>query len=430
MIKKGVKLTGVNKQGQTIMSYIMQFRAPSPGRIGFPGKIYSASEMQDYNRREQRVVDLLTAAGLDFKGKEGTETPLMSALEGQHFGDARALIDHGADVSIKDKDGNTALEYIFNWGQGALPLDILETILKRGGDPNTNFHIEGMQPPMVVPLLEEVIGIAANKYVDASSFRDAVKMLLDHGAKFPGTTDDKVQVLLQAAARGNLTAIQDAIRLGTSINAADGNGWNALTISTALGYDDAASWLIANGADIEGHTRPPGNFSTPLGFAVERGQADLVEKLLAKGAKPNDGIVGIVFAIRQNNQRIFDDLIKAGADPRNEATCTVTTGGVSYTPPDSKSIFLCIRNGNPAMAKTLLDKGENPNPANLQDNRGFVYWAIYYNQAEILKALLDHGANPSLKDAHGETPLALAQKSHPEMVSVLEEATNRTQAPK
>ena len=78
------------------------------------------------------------------------------------------------------------------------------------------------------------------------------------------------------------------------------------------------------------------------------------------------------------------------------------------------------------MARTLLEKGADPDPANLRDNRNLVYWAVHYNQSEILQALLAHGANPSVKDNKGETPLLLAQKSHRELVPILEQALNKS----
>ena len=56
------------------------------------------------------------------------------------------------------------------------------------------------------------------------------------------------------------------------------------------------------------------------------------------------------------------------------------------------------------------------------ENRGNVYWAVYYDQPEILKMLLERGANPALVDAYGQTPLAMAKKFHNDMTPILEEA--------
>jgi hypothetical protein len=62
------------------------------------------------------------------------------------------------------------------------------------------------------------------------------------------------------------------------------------------------------------------------------------------------------------------------------------------------------------------------------ENRGNVYWAVYYDQPEILKMLLDHGAKPDMVDAYGETPLAMAKRFHPKAVPILEDAIARRAA--
>lgn len=423
LIKKGVKLTGQNKHGLTIFHSMMYFAPPSPGKIGFPGKIYTAQEMRDYDQRERRTVDLLVAAGVDFNGHPGARTPLMAALEVGHFAAARALMAHGADLSITDREGNPALVYLFNYPRDhrPLPLDILEDMLKAGSNPNPEIKISS-KPPMAFPLLEEAIGYASNPSTDAGSFRQAIKILLDHGATFPTGGNDKTQALLAAAAQGDLPALQQEITRGTSVDAADDNGWNALIIAMSLGYDDCSEWLLAQGANVVTRTRQ--SSYSPLGIAIQRGQTALVDTLIAKGARPDSGDGGIYCAVEQNNQPLFDALIKSGADVKGGGVCTITSNGATFRLAESIPLFLCIRNGNPAMAQTLLDKGADPDPANLRDNRNLVYWAVHYNQPEILKALLAHGANPSVKDTEGETPLLLAQKSHKELVPILKQALN------
>jgi len=106
---------------------------------------------------------------------------------------------------------------------------------------------------------------------------------------------------------------------------------------------------------------------------------------------------------------MFDALLKAGDDPR-EVT-----------------IYECIQNGRPDMARRLLAAGMDPNEIRFSgENRGNVYWAVYYNQPEILKMLLDRGADPTQKDNYGETPLKMAQQSNrKDMVAMLQDAIKR-----
>ena len=260
-----------------------------------------------------------------------------------------------------------------------------------------------------------------------ASFHEVIKIMLDGGITFAGTTDPKAQALLQGAARGDLTAIRRSFGQGAPVNAADDGGWDALSITTALGYNECADWLIDHGADVNGHSRYPWN--APLPNAVAGGQTDLVEKLLAKGASLNGVYSGLYQAVKQKNTRVFDALLKAGADPKEKSNVTVSTGGRTFTPHDSVTLFLCIEKGLADMARTLLDKGADADPPNLDENRNLAYWAVSYDQPEILRALLAHGANPLVKDDHGDSALDFARKYRPKLVPMLEEAGRHKSAP-
>jgi len=142
-------------------------------------------------------------------------------------------------------------------------------------------------------------------------------------------------------------------------------------------------------------------------LAARKQWADIVDALIAKGAKPNPYSIALSEAINFGNQQIFDALIKLGENPKQV------------------SIYSCIRGGHPAMARTLLEKGADPDPANPAEETNNVYWAVYYNQPETLKMLLDHGVNPSLKDAHSGNALSYARQWHKDMVPMLEEAIKR-----
>jgi ankyrin repeat protein len=296
------------------------------------------------------------------------------------------------------------MSYLFMWTGGqAVNIDLLGVLLKRGCDPNAPTHVPGTTPPVSLPMIEEAIAYAPgfdenrNPDTDAAA-RMAVKMLLDHGAVFPKTPDDHAQALLKAAALGDLAAMKNAVKHGTSVDAADENGWNALTICLAVGYHDCVKWLLDNKAN-PGIKTSQGQ--SPLAFAVMRDEFDLVDQFLAAGVKPSSDLLG--HAIRNGDQRMFDNLVKAGANPKEAP------------------LSLCIQFGQVAMAKTVLEAGADPNAPDFAGNRDSVYSAINANQPDILKMLLDHGANPSPKQPNGITPLALALMfGRNDMVSILE----------
>lgn len=416
MIKKGVKVTGVDKGGGNILHHMSTGGPLGPSHPSFFGGVaYSEERQKAYEARERRTVDLLVAAGVDLNARNNSQdgrfqTPLMHLLQTHHLEAARALIDHGANLTLEDARGNTAFGYLFPWESSVPPpTDIIESMLARGIDANSTVIPPGDgDGPAAIPAMGMVLATWPSKTPDEiAALRKTVGSFLSHGAIFPKVSDDQAQALLKAAAQGDLKSMQDIVRQGTSIDSASGNGWTPLALSVALGYTDNAEWLLNQGAD---GTRHVDKYFSPLSLAAKGGQTDVVNTLIAKGPKPNpDATHALVEAVENNDQPMFDALIKAGANPK------------------SVFLFSCIKKGEVAMARTALDAGANPNPSPNGADASLVYWAVYYNQPEILKALLDHGANPLTTGNMGQTPLALAQKNHPNLVPILEEAIKRRQ---
>ena len=430
MMKAGVPVNGTDKGGGTILSYMMHFATPQFLHGAFFMKVYSAADLERYNERERRVIDLLADAGVDLNGPAGGPVPLVEAMQSQQYVGALELLKRGADPARVDKNGTTPLYELvsFTLRDHPLPLELLKALAERGGSPGGEVTVPNVTPAIKTSALEVVIGSAARNTAPGNTYREGVKIMLDAGGSFPGVADANVQSLLQGAARGSLAAVQESVGKGAPVSAADGDGWDALAVATALGYDNCAEWLLDHGADVSGKNHAEWDWVSPLSFAVLRNQADLVDKLLAHGAKAGGNPSALYEAVDNKNQRIFDALLRAGADPKEEPHYTMNTGSKTFRPPESFALFLCIQNGATGMATALLDHGAEADPANLREGRSLAYWAVFYDRPQILRALLDHGANPINLDDKGETPLGLAQKSHPELVGVLEAAEKRRDA--
>jgi beta-lactamase regulating signal transducer with metallopeptidase domain/ankyrin repeat protein len=358
----------------------------------------------------------------EMKAMEDSKTPLMKALEQHKYDKARVLLSQGADVNAEDKMGNVALGFLMEWSEGRFPLDILKVLLEQGRNPNPPVHAEFSTLARPEPVLDVTVTDAEFSVgPDLADFRRAAQMLFEHGATFATTQGDE-QTLLQASVRGDLGTVQQLIAKGVSLNAADANGWTPLMLSIAFDRTELTNWLLAGGANVNVPSRR--GAEDPLTWAADRGNDDLVEELIARGAKANLAWLGLARSVDRNDQRMFDDLIKVGADPKQFARAWV---GDSNDKPEwrqivSDPLYKTIEKGQTSMALTLLDKGVDPEPADVENGKNYTYWAVYYDRPQILQSLLDHGANPLAKDNAGETPLSLAQKSHPDLVPMLQAA--------
>ena len=426
LIKAGVPVAGKDQRGDTILDYLMLFATPGAWQGEFFMKVYSPADIERFNEGERRVVELLLAAGVD--PNEGKIGLLAEAMYSNHYEAARVLLAHGADPARKDQNGDDALFALVNYvPDGPMPLDLFKILLQRDGRPNPEETAPGDTPPTKTTLLDDLFAFASRNPLRTASFGEAVKIMLDGGATFAGVADANAQALLQGAARGNLAAVEGSVRQGASVNVASDRGWDALTAAIALGYDECAGWLLDHGADVNGHH--PEAVNSPLIFAVQHGRVDLVERLLGKGAKIADSYDALFWAVDQKNTQVFDALLRAGANPKAEPHVTMREGGKTFTPHDAVTLFLCIEKGLTDMARALLDKGADADPPNLDGNRNLAHWAVAYDRPEILQALLAHGANPLVKDDKGDSALALARKSHPKLVPIIEEAGRRKSAP-
>ncbi len=406
MLRKGAQVTGLDDKGRTIIEEALSFSAPELGHVGFPGRVLSKTKLRDYEAREERTIDLLVSAGLDATGKEGTETPLMKAFDFNHYPAARAPLRNHAAATVKDAQGNTAINHLFGqWHGSVFPVDILETLLREGADPNQSFPIPGLTPRVDTTVLEEAMGSFREPGEQEVANQDAaVLALMKHGARFPGVKDAD-QALLCAAARGDLDGLEDALAKGASPDAKETFGYTALSISMKLGYLDNAFWLLDHGADPTRSLTMWGDSVLPNAVAAHR--LDMVQLLIAKGVKPGDGYSGLDEAVRDGDRPMFDFLLKNGAKPSDA------------------NLFTCIQNGRADMARILLERGVDPQPPPIMENRANVFWAVCYGQPEILQMLLDHDADPGMKDVYGATPLSEAKRFHKEMAPVIEAAIRR-----
>jgi ankyrin repeat protein len=94
----------------------------------------------------------------------------------------------------------------------------------------------------------------------------------------------KASPLLQAVMKGDLAAVQDALRDGEDVNGIDRDGRTALFQAIVDGRFAIAKALIQQGANVNARDR---SLETPLHFAAREQQVELGQLLLDNGAEIN-----------------------------------------------------------------------------------------------------------------------------------------------
>lgn len=245
-----------------------------------------------------------------------------------------------------------------------------------------------------------------------------VKLLQEYGATLQAKEGEASTPMLAAAESGSIENVQFFLDNGAQLSETNINGETVLHIAIASGNIELVKYLVQQGVSLDTAT-PNGNTATlyacrsfeMLQYLVDQGckihsntlkeliincNVDGVKLVLEKGedfnAKDDEGFTPLMAAAEVGAIEIMQLLLDRGA----EVNVTNEHGG---TP-----LAGAVNSGTWEVVKLLLDKGasvELGEPSPLLINK-------FSRDPQILKALLEHGANPNVKTETGETPLLMA----------------------
>ena len=173
-------------------------------------------------------------------------------------------------------------------------------------------------------------------------------------------------------------------------------------VNAAIGFDRMLR-VGETRADLRGTT-------WPLDVAVQQGQVDMVELLLAKGAKfHGQEMAQAAFArIPKQSLAMITALLKAGADvnSRDEYGSTALS-------------WASYRGNKDLVTLLLAQPGIKVDQTSVDGNTALMA-AAENGHAEIAEMLLMAGANVSITDKRGETATSLAQKALAKQQAIVE----------
>jgi serine/threonine-protein phosphatase 6 regulatory ankyrin repeat subunit B len=363
------------------------------------------------------ILAALDAGGVDVNAKDSNgNAPVHLAVKLSRQEVLELLLARGADVDAVTRDRRTPLLLAARLGN----LSVLKLLLDRGADPRaadenglTALHLAAYNGfPRVV---EHLLSLAGKVDPDQIDTRHNTPL---HMAASAGH-DDVIRILLQAGAdpHARNRKSQTPYDVASERRFASSASLLATTWHTLLDAVDAAklAQLLDGGYDVN-LKDSDGNHS--LHYAVELGDAAIVELLIAKGAgielKNKSAQTPLVLAARMAAPAaVFDALLKAGAS-------------VAATDrQDRTALHFAASRGDPAVVARLIEAGA---AVNARDDTGQVplHAAGHAGSVETVRRLLDAGADPSVQSMRGRTALDVAvARKHAECATVLRDAMTK-----
>ena len=327
---------------------------------------------------------LIVSACVTISAANDASTPLLDAALKNDVANVKTLLARGADPNGTNRYGITPLWLACQNGNAAL----VGMLLAAGADPNTH--------------------------------------------QLGGDT-----VLMTAARSGDLESVKALLTRGADVNGKEKRGQTAIMWAAAEGHAEVVDLLIKSGADF----RAPldGGFS-PLFFAVREGRPEVAKVLLKAGAEVNEamqpkrragrgpqaGMTPLLMAVENGHFELALDLVKAGADPNDQRGGYTALHSISWVrkpdhgegedgqpPPAGSGSIDSLRFVREMVAlgadvNARIEKGRAG--LGVLNRKGATPFLLAAKTADItlLKVIHELGADPSINNSDGVTPLIAA----------------------
>jgi ankyrin repeat protein len=414
-------------------------------------------------------------------------SPLVEAVK---LGDAalvEQLLEAGADVESPNGDGQTALMLAARAGA----LDVARVLVERGADVNAKeawrdqtalmWAVDGNYPELAQLLIDR----GADVHARAATNEWDSQITSEPRAQYRPVGG--LTVLLYAARSGCSRCVRALLEAGADVNEPTPEGITPLMLAIDNFRFDTARLLLDSGAnphlwdwygrtalyvavDMNTYNRRPAEPVT----ASETAAVDLVRMLLEADVNPNPQLNMHRPSRGGNIGRFVDDLLTTGATPLLRAaigrdaesvrlllahdalvdlpnvmgvTPLMAAAGMGVSQRDRTLSLEEVETRAIEVLTLLLEAGADVNarvedtgsrtariarPSTMSERLGqtALFGAVKFAWPNVVEFLLEHGADPTVRDALGHTPLDAAQgriggrdnRPSPEVAALLERA--------
>lgn len=249
---------------------------------------------------------------------------------------------------------------------------------------------------------------------------------------------------IQAAKNGDAESLRMLVNLGVDVDILSHDGWTALMYAAYGGHIDSVKLLLSNQANVNARA----GVVTPLVAAVHSDNKDLINMLVGEGAeiydKKSNKSEAILWGVRKNSQDIISLLLdNISSDSDKNDICTdalrlavvirsidpviiseLINNGASVNAPDDhgRSVLHSAISGNAYDAKviSLLQYDVDINLVDSSGNTPLMYALIHKRRERVALKLIELDATINAVNDRGYTALSYASSnSDPQLVKLL-----------
>ena len=374
-----VRWTIENKQDDVLTACLQNFNADATQalKIAVELKSFSAMNIALMNgAKPDEVIAAVAGAGdlaatnLLLTNGANANLGMSPAIKGNHADVVGALIGAGANA--------TTPEFV-QTAAAAGNVAMVEMLLNAGADVNAGMDaaVGGGHAPVVEMMLTRGADASPEGFISKASGagnNDLVKILLQFGA----TADNG---LLPALKNGKSSTARILIEAGVDASRSE-------YIATAAynGDKEIVELLLNRGAKAD----------DGMNQAITSGQAGIVDMLMQFGADPAKEEY-VVTAVTQNRSVVLKKLVDAGAPVTHETS----SGG--------NLLHIAAKNGHSPTVKALLDAGVDVNKQDNTKNAPLHLAMAHRNNVDLATVIISGGAQVNPINNAGDTPFMLAK---------------------